>query len=85
MTHFVTSDWDDTYWDFGPAMSYDCNNHMSDLVVQCQTYMNGQECLQDGDQCAMDLDCCEHMFCSPVTGNCHDPVTSLLFIEEPST
>ena len=62
----------DGYWDFTGSMNENCNQHRSDVVVECMT--SGPDCVQDGDQCTTDLDCCDHMFCSSISGNCTDPV-----------
>lgn len=50
-----------------------CNNMRSSVVVECMD-VSGSDCLQDGDQCATDLDCCDQMYCSPISGNCTDAV-----------
>ena len=56
------------WWDFGPTMNGDCTNHLSDVVVECESY--DSYCLNHNDECATDLDCCDKMFCSQVSGTC---------------
>ena len=64
-------------WDFSPSCNEHCNNHTSDIAVECMVTedgLDGTYCHQNGMQCATDLDCCDQMFCSPVKGKCVDPV-----------
>ena len=63
-------------WKFGLSEFEDCLNHMSDVVVEC-TSNSAEVCLDHDDQCATDLDCCDLMFCSPITGTCVDTVECL--------
>ena len=56
----------------------DCEYDAKDIMVECESSLDGPNCLQIGKQCAIDLDCCDQMFCSPVSGNCVDPVTYLI-------
>lgn len=74
----VTS-YDITDWDFGPSKMAACNVHTSEVVVDCMTNGYAQDCLDDGKECSTDLDCCDQMYCSPVSGNCIDPVTCYLY------
>ena len=60
------------WWLVEISTENDCNTHTSDAVVSCNI---SQECLSVGQECATDLDCCNTMYCSPVQGNCTDPVT----------
>ena len=58
-------------WDFEPSSTQLCLDQTNVLAVQCE---DTQFCLQSGEYCAMDLDCCQspgdHMFCHPVLGYC---------------
>ena len=62
------------YWDFTPSMYDECTNRRSEVVVECMASGLEQGCLAGGDQCVTDLDCCDQMFCGPISGNCTDPV-----------
>ena len=62
------------YWDFTPTMYDECTNRRSEVAVECMASELEKGCLAEGDQCATDLDCCHQMFCSPISGNCTDPV-----------
>lgn len=65
------------WWDFQYTTYPYCNDHSSDSVVECQIpAMDGiyDGCAFEGESCATDLDCCHKAFCSPVWGNCTDPV-----------
>ena len=68
------------YWEFTPTMNYDCMELRDEVVVECQPSGLQPGCLQSGDQCATDLDCCDQMFCCPVTGSCLDPVELMQFM-----
>lgn len=63
------------WWTFDSGSNNDCHNHTNLLVVQCAADLNGQGCLDSGMECATDLECCDRMFCSPVTGHCTTAVT----------
>ena len=52
----------------------ECEYHNNDMAVECESSLDEHNCLQIGNQCAIDMDCCDQMFCSPVSGNCVDPV-----------
>ena len=61
------------YWDFTPSMNGKCTERRSEVVVECTASEMEQGCLQSGEKCATDLDCCNRMFCCPATGSCLDP------------
>lgn len=61
-------------WEFNEHSNEDCNSHRSVVVVECMASGSDQDCLSEGNQCATDLDCCDQMFCSSISGNCTDPV-----------
>ena len=56
----------------------ECVNHGNDMMVECMSSLDGEDCLESGNECATDLDCCDRMFCSPVSGICVDSVTYLI-------
>ena len=63
------------YWSFEETdgmMQPNCYEQLSIVLVQC--IESGQDCLVEGHECATDLDCCDQMFCSSISGNCTDPV-----------
>ena len=62
-------------WDLESSADPLCIDQTHVLAVQCE---DTPFCLQSGEYCAMDLDCCQspgdHMFCHPVLGYCVKPV-----------
>ena len=63
------------YWSFEATdgmMQSNCYEQRSLVLVECMA--GGQDCLMEGHECATDLDCCDQMFCSPISGNCTNPV-----------
>ena len=70
LTDYVANDYD--LWRYEVSAETECLEHERDLLVECNDSMG--DCLNHGDQCTTDFDCCYLAYCDPVTSTCIDTV-----------